>query len=42
MRRSMNMLGLAVFWAKPENGQIVYANPAAQKLLDYSEQDLLR
>ena len=41
VRRSMEMLGLAVFWVKPDDGQVVFANRAAQKLLDCSEQALL-
>ncbi|MDA0230719.1 MAG: ATP-binding protein [Proteobacteria bacterium] len=41
MRRGMDALGMAVFWARPEDGEIVYGNQAALTLLNCSEQDLL-
>jgi PAS domain S-box-containing protein len=41
MRRGMDLLGMAVLWADPEDGKIVYANQASLKLLACSRQELL-
>ena len=41
MRRGMESLGVAVLWSRPADGRIVFANRAAQNLLDCSERKLL-
>ena len=41
MQRGMDALGTAVFWARPEDGRIVYGNRAALTLFGRSEQQLL-
>ena len=41
MRRGMDALGMAVFWARPEDGGIVYGNRAALALFNCTEQELL-
>ena len=41
MQRGMDALGTAVFWARPEDGRIVYGNRAALTLFGCSEQELL-
>ena len=40
MRRGMDALGMAVFWARPEDGGIVYGNRAALALFNCTEQEL--
>ncbi|MDP6426774.1 MAG: ATP-binding protein [Rhodospirillales bacterium] len=41
MRRGMDSLGMAVLWARPQDGRVVYGNRAALALFDCSEQELL-
>ena len=42
MRRGMDSLGMAIFWAKPGDGRIVYGNGAALELFGCSEAELVR
>ena len=38
---AMDRLGIGIHWLEFETGKILYANPAAAKMLDYTVEELL-